>query len=82
MIFALSALQFSAYVALMLPVIVAVTLATSTQHDLIVSLTADPSLSDFQAYLQVGIDVRDRGFCLNRGVERLTSCLPTARRGC
>ena len=55
----------------MLPVIVAVTLATSTQHDLIVSLTADPSLSDFQAYLKVGIDVRDRGFCLNRGVERL-----------
>ncbi len=71
LIFALSALRFSAYMALMIPAIVAVVLAAFTQHDLIVSLAADPSLSYFQAFLKVGIDVLAHGFHLNSGVEQL-----------
>jgi len=71
LIFTLSALRFSAYMALMLPAIVAVVLAAFTQHDLIVSLAADPSLSYFQAFLKVGIDVLAHGFHLNSGVEQL-----------
>jgi len=71
LIFALSALRFSAYMSLMLPAIVAVILAGFTQHDLIVSLAADPSLSYFQAVLKVGIDVLAHGFHLNSGVEVL-----------
>ena len=71
LIFALSALRFSAYMALMIPAVVAVVLAAFTQHDLIVSLAADPSLSYFQAFLKVGIDVLAHGFHLNSGVEQL-----------
>ena len=71
LIFALSLLRFSAYMSLMLPAIVAVILAAFTQHDLIVSLAADPSLSYFQASLKVGIDVLAHGFHLNSGVEQL-----------
>jgi len=71
LIFALSALRFSAYMSLMIPAIVAVILAGFTQHDLIVSLAADPSLSYFQAVLKVGIDVLAHGFHLNSGVEVL-----------
>jgi len=50
---------------------VAVILAAFTQHDLIVSLAADPSLNYFQASLKVGSDVRAHGFHLNSGVEQL-----------
>jgi len=71
LIFALSALRFSAYMALMIPAIVAVILAAFTQHDLIVSLAADPSLSYFQAALKVGIDVLAHGFHLHSGVEQI-----------
>ncbi len=71
LIFALSALRFSAYMALMIPAIVAVVLAGFTQHDLIVSLAADPSLSYFQAFFKVSIDVLAHGFHLNSGVEQL-----------
>jgi len=71
LIFTLSALRFSAYMALMIPAIVAVVLAGFTQHDLILSLAADPSLSYFQAFLKVGIDVLAHGFHLNSGVEQL-----------
>ncbi|MFC2030494.1 Na+/H+ antiporter NhaC family protein [Chloroflexota bacterium] len=71
LIFALSALRFSAYMALMIPAIVAVVLAGFTQHDLIVSLAADPSLSYFQAFLKVGIDTLAHGFHLNSGIEQL-----------
>jgi len=71
LIFALSALRFSAYMSLMIPAIVAVILAGFTQHDLIVSLAADPSLSYFQAFLKVGINTLAHGFHLNSGVEQL-----------
>ena len=71
LIFALSALRFSAYMALMIPAVVAAVLAGFTQHDLIVSLAADPGLSYFQAFLKVGIDVLAHGFHLNSGVEQL-----------
>jgi len=64
-------LRFSAYMSLMIPAIVAVILAAFTQHDLIVSLVADPSLSYFEAVLKVGIDVLAHGFHLNSGVEQL-----------
>ena len=71
LIFALSMLRFSAYMSLMIPAIVAVILAGFTQHDLIVSLAADPSLSYFQAALKVGIDVLAHGFHLQSGVEQI-----------
>ncbi len=71
LIFVLSALRFSAYMALMLPAIVAVVLAAFTQHDLIVSLAADPNLNYFGAVLKVGIDTLAHGFHLNSGVEQL-----------
>ena len=71
LIFALSALRFSAYMSLMIPAMVAVILAGFTQHDLIVSLAADPSLSYFQAALKVGIDVLAHGFHLQSGVEQI-----------
>ncbi len=71
LIFALSALRFSAYMSLLIPAVVAVILAAFTQHDLIVSLAADPSLSYFQAVLKVGIDVLAHGFHLHSGVEQI-----------
>jgi len=71
LIFALSVLRFSAYLSLMIPAVVAVVLAAFTQHNLIVSLAADPSLSYFQAALKVGIDTLAHGFHLNSGVEQL-----------
>jgi NhaC family Na+:H+ antiporter len=49
----------------------AVVTTVATQQDLIVSLTADPSLSYFQAFLKVGIDTLGTGFHLNSGVETL-----------
>jgi len=71
LIFVLSALRLSAYMSLMIPAIFAVVLAGFTQHDLIVSLAADPSLNYLQAWLKVGIDVLAHGFSLNSGVEQL-----------
>ena len=71
MIFVLSALRFSAYMALMLPALAAVVLAAFIQHDLIVFLAADPSLSYFEAVLKVGIDTLAHGFHLNSGIEQL-----------
>ena len=71
LIFTLSAMRFSAYMSLMIPAIVAVILAAFTQHDLIVSLAGDPSLSYFQASLKVGIDVLAHGFHLHSGVEQV-----------
>ncbi len=71
LIFALSILRFSAYLSLMIPAIVAVVLAAFTQHDLIVSLAADPSLSYLQATLKVGIDTLAHGFHLSSGVAQL-----------
>jgi len=71
LILVLSALRFSSYLSLMLPAIFAVVLAAFTQHDLIVSLAADPSSSYFQAFLTVGIDTLGSGFHLNSGVETL-----------
>ena len=71
LIFALSLLRFSAYMSLMLSAIMAVILAAFTQHDLIVSLAADPSLSYLQAWFKVGIDVLAHGFHLHSGVEQL-----------
>ena len=73
LIFLLSALRFSAYMSLMLSAIFAVVLAAFTQHDLIVSLAGDPSLSYFDAVLKVGIDTFTNGFHLNSGVEQLDS---------
>ncbi|MBP6469571.1 MAG: hypothetical protein KBE23_14095 [Chloroflexi bacterium] len=71
LIFIFSALRFSAYMALMLPALVAVVLAAFIQHDLIVFLAADPSLSYFEAVLKVGIETLAHGFHLNSGVEQL-----------
>jgi len=71
LILVLSALRFSSYLSLMLPAIFAVVLAAFTQHDLIVSLAADPSSSYIQAFLKVGIDTLGTGFHLNSGVETL-----------
>jgi NhaC family Na+:H+ antiporter len=71
LIFAFSLLRFSAFMSLMIPALVAVILAAFTQHDLIVTLAADPSLSYFQAFLKVGIDVLAHGFHLGSGVEQL-----------
>ena len=71
LIFALSALRFSAFMSLLIPAVVAVILAAFTQHDLIVSLAADPSLSYAQAALKVGIDVLAHGFHLHSGVEQI-----------
>ncbi len=67
LIFALSLMHFSAYLSLMIPAVVAVVLAAFTQHDLIVSLAADPNLSYFQSVLKVGIDILAHGFHLNCG---------------
>lgn len=71
LIFVLSALRISPYLSLMLPAIFAVILAGFTQRELIVSLAADPSLSYFQAFLKVGIDVLGNGFQLTSGVPEL-----------
>jgi len=71
LIFALSLLRFLAYMSLMIPAIFAVILAAFTQHDLIVSLAADPSLGYFEASLKVGIDVLAHGFHLQSGVEQI-----------
>ena len=71
LIFVLSVLRFSAYMSLMLSAIFAVVLAAFTQHDLIVSLAGNPSLSYFDAVLKVGIDTFTNGFHLNSGVEQL-----------
>ena len=71
LIFVLSGLRFSAYMSLMLSAIFAVVLAAFTQHDLIVSLAGDPSLSYFESVLKVGIDTFANGFHLNSGVEEL-----------
>ena len=71
LIFVLSAFRFSSFLCLMLPAIAAVILAAFTQHDLIVSLAADPDLSYFQAVMKVGIDTLANGFHLNSGVEEL-----------
>ena len=71
LIFVLSVLRFSAYMSLMLSAIFAVVLAAFTQHDLIVSLAGDPSLSYFESVLKVGIDTFANGFHLNSGVEEL-----------
>ncbi len=71
LIFALSSLRFSAFMALMLPAIVAVVLAAFTQHDLIVSLAADPNLSYFLAFLKVAIDVLGNGFQLGSSSPEL-----------
>jgi NhaC family Na+:H+ antiporter len=67
----LAALRFTAFMSLMLPALFAVALAGFTQHDLIVSLAADPSLSYFQAFLNVGIDTLGSGFHLSSGVEAM-----------
>ena len=71
LIFVLSLLRFSAYMSLMLSAIFAVVMAAFTQHDLIVSLAGDNSLSYFQMALKVGIDTFANGFHLNSGVEQL-----------
>ncbi|MEZ4769826.1 MAG: Na+/H+ antiporter NhaC family protein [Caldilineales bacterium] len=73
LIFVLSMFRFSSFMCLMLPAIAAVVLAGFTQHDLIVSLAGDPSLSYFEAVLKVGIDTLANGFHLNSGVEGLDS---------
>lgn len=69
LIFVLSMLRFSAFMSLMIPAIVAVILAAFTQHNLIVSLAADPSLGYFSSVIKVGIDVLAHGFHLQSGVE-------------
>ena len=71
LIFVLSAFRFSAYMCLMIPAILAVVLAGFTQHDLIVFLANDPSLSYLQSVLKVGIDTLANGFHLNSGTIQL-----------
>ncbi len=71
LIFVLSAFRFSAYMCLMIPAILAVVLAGFTQHDLIVFLANDPSLSYLQSVLKVGIDTLANGFHLNSGTAQL-----------
>lgn len=71
LIFALSVMRFSAFLSLMIPAVVAVVLAAITQHNLIVSLAADPSLSYLQAVFKVGIDTLAHGFHLNSGIAEL-----------
>ncbi|MBK7179762.1 MAG: hypothetical protein IPH82_21715 [Chloroflexi bacterium] len=71
LIFVLSAFRFSAYMCLMIPAILAVVLASFTQHDLIVFLANDPSLSYIQSILKVGIDTLANGFHLNSGTAEL-----------
>jgi len=71
LIFALSLMHYSAYLSLMIPAVLAVLLAAFTQHDLIVSLAADPNLSYLQAVLKVGIDTLAHGFHLQSGVEQI-----------
>lgn len=71
LIFVLSAFRFSAYMCLMIPAILAVVLAGFTQHDLIVFLANDPSLSYLQSVLKVGIDTLANGFHLNSGTVQL-----------
>lgn len=73
LIFVLSMFRFSSFMCLMLPAIAAVILAGFTQHDLIVSLAGDPSLSYFEAVLKVGIDTLANGFHLNSGNASLDS---------
>lgn len=63
--------RFTAFMSLMLPALFAVALAGFTQHDLILSLASDPSISFFQAFLNVGIDTLASGFQLNSGVEAM-----------
>lgn len=71
LIFVLSAFRFSAYMCLMIPAILAVVLASFTQHDLIVFLANDPSLNYIQSILKVGIDTLANGFHLNSGTAEL-----------
>lgn len=71
LIFVLSMLRFSAFMSLMLSAIFAVILAAFTQHDLIVAVANDPSLSYLQAAFKVGIDALGNGFALNSGVDEL-----------
>ena len=71
LIFVLSALRFSAFLSLTISAIFAVVLAGFTQHDLIVSLADDPSLSYLEAVYRVGVDSFGNGFQLNSGVEEI-----------
>jgi len=71
LILVLSMLHFTAYLSLMLPAIFAVGLAAITQHDLIISLAADPSLNYFEAFIKVGIETLASGFHLNSGIEAM-----------
>ncbi len=71
MIFALSMLRFSAFMSLMLSAIFAVILAAFTQHDLIVAVANDPSLSYLQAAFKVGVGALGTGFALGSGVDEL-----------
>lgn len=71
LIFVLSAVRLSAYMSLMIPAIVAVVLAAFTQHELIISQAADPSMSYLEAAFKVGIDTLAHGFHLNSGVEQI-----------
>ncbi len=71
LILVLAYLRFTAFMSLMLPAIFAVFLAAFTQHDLVVALADDPSLSSFRASLNVAIDTLGNGFQLNSGVEAL-----------
>jgi NhaC family Na+:H+ antiporter len=73
LVFVLSALGFSSFLCLMLSAIAAVILAGFTQHDLIVSLAGDPSLSYFEAFMKVGIDTLANGFQLTSGNADLDS---------
>jgi NhaC family Na+:H+ antiporter len=71
LILVMAAMRFTAFMSLMLPALFAVALAGFTQHELIISLAADPNLSYFQAFLNVGIDTLGSGFHLNSGVEAM-----------
>ena len=71
LIFVLSMLRFSAFMSLMLSAIFAVILAAFTQHDLIVAVANDPSLSYLQAAFNVGINALGTGFALGSGVDAL-----------
>ena len=71
LVLVLAYLRFTAFMSLMLPAVFAVFLAAFTQHDLVVALADDPSLSSFRASLDVAIDTLGNGFQLNSGVEAL-----------
>ena len=73
LVVAFSALRFSAFISLMLSAIAAAILAAFTQHDLIVSLAGDPSLSYVESALRVGIDTIGNGFQLTSGNAQLDS---------